>query len=62
MNCVFCGEEISGRPIRQGGQIYCSMECLDTAVEVGSNEDDYEDDDVQDDGLDLDYFDEADEF
>ena len=62
MDCVFCGEEISGRPIRQGGQIYCSMECLDTAVEVESNEDDYELEEVIDDGLDMDYFDEADEF
>jgi hypothetical protein len=62
MNCVFCGEEIIGRPIRQDGQVYCSIDCLDTATEVGIDQDDYEMEEVPDDGLDLDYFEEADEY
>jgi len=65
MNCVFCGEEITGRPIRQDGQVFCSIDCLDTAAEVGfdgDDEDEYEMDEIEDDGLDLDYFEETDEY
>jgi hypothetical protein len=39
MNCAFCGEEFSGRPIRQGDQVFCSIECADMAAEIGVDDD-----------------------
>ena len=39
MICEFCGEEFAGRPVRQGGQIFCSIGCADAAAEVGIDDD-----------------------
>ena len=38
MNCAYCGEEFSGRPVRQGDQIYCSIGCADMAAGVDIDE------------------------
>ncbi len=62
MDCVFCADEITGRPIRQDGQVYCSIDCVDTATEVGIDEDEYGMEEVQVDSLDMDFYEEADEY
>ena len=59
MNCVFCEDEIIGRPIHREGQVYCSIDCLDTAAEVDIEEDEYEMEDLQDDSLDMDFYEEV---
>ena len=38
MICSFCGEEISGKPIRQIGKYYCSLECANNAAGASSEE------------------------
>ena len=40
MVCKFCGEEFSGRPVRQGGFVFCSIECANMAADIGTDEDD----------------------
>ena len=62
MNCVFCGDEITGRPIRREGQVYCSLDCVYTAAEVSSDEDEYRMEDIHDDSLDMDLYEEVDEY
>jgi len=62
MDCVFCGNEITGRPIRQDGQVYCSIDCADTAAEVGADIDEYGMEEVRDDNLDIDFYEEIDEY
>ncbi len=62
MDCVFCGNEIAGRPIRQDGHVYCSIDCADTASEVGIDEDEYGMEEYQDDNLDMDFYEEAIEY
>jgi hypothetical protein len=41
MICAFCGEKFSGKPIKQGGQVYCSIECADMAAEVVAEDEEY---------------------
>ncbi|MCP4703281.1 MAG: hypothetical protein GY865_01625 [candidate division Zixibacteria bacterium] len=62
MDCVFCGEAIIGRAIRRDGQVYCSTDCLDTVAEVKSDDDEFRMENVVDDSVDMDYYDEVDEF
>jgi len=31
MFCANCSEKITGKPIRQGGEYYCSLECANLA-------------------------------
>ena len=57
MVCEFCGEEFEGKPVRQAGQIFCSIECADMAAEVGTDDDDY----YEEDELDLNPIDEEEE-
>ena len=48
MNCSQCGDEITGRPVKQGGEFYCSLECANQAS--GHNEDQdsfYEESDLE---------------
>jgi len=45
MVCEFCGEEFKGKPVKQGGQVFCSIECANMAAEVGSDDDEYYDED-----------------
>ncbi len=56
MVCEFCGEEFEGKPVSQGGQIFCSIECADMAADVGTDDDD--DDYYEEDELDLNPIDE----
>jgi hypothetical protein len=58
MICAFCGEKFTGKPIKQGGQVYCSIECADMAAEVVSEDEDY----YEEDNLDIDNLDEDDEY
>ncbi|MEW5924732.1 MAG: hypothetical protein AB1746_12165 [Candidatus Zixiibacteriota bacterium] len=47
MVCEFCGEEFDGKPVRQAGQVFCSIECADMAAEVGTDDEEYyEEDDL----------------
>ena len=32
MNCAYCKEEISGKPVTQENDHYCSLECANAAV------------------------------
>ena len=54
MVCEFCGEEFEGKPVRQAGQVFCSIECADMAAEVGTDDEDY----FEEDELDLNPMDE----
>jgi len=43
MRCAECGEKIDGKPYRQSGIVYCSLECANVAagIDVNEEEDDY---------------------
>jgi hypothetical protein len=41
MICAFCGDKFNGRPVKQGGQVFCSIECADRAAEIGVEEEDF---------------------
>ncbi|MCX6829794.1 MAG: hypothetical protein NT002_11020 [candidate division Zixibacteria bacterium] len=58
MICAFCGEKFMGKPVKQGGQFYCSIECADMAAEVVSEDEDYE----EDENLDIENYEEEDEY
>jgi len=63
MECAFCGEELTGSPVRQNGHTYCSVDCAEMAAEVGIDEDELElGDEEEEDDLDLDYSDDYDEY
>jgi hypothetical protein len=47
-----------GKPVKQGGQFYCSIECADMAAEVVSEDEDYE----EDENLDIENYEEEDEY
>lgn len=51
MICDFCGEEFTGRPVKDGEQMYCSIACADAAADVGRDGDDedgyYEEDSLE---------------
>ncbi|MDH4156808.1 MAG: hypothetical protein OEW00_05985 [candidate division Zixibacteria bacterium] len=38
MQCRHCGEEITGRPVRQGSDFFCSLECANLASGISSDE------------------------
>jgi hypothetical protein len=59
MVCKFCGEEFPGKPIRQGGFIFCSIECANMAADIGTDEDDEY---FEEEALDLDTVDEEDAY
>jgi len=40
MRCAECGDEITGKQYWQGGLVYCSLECADTAAGLNTGEDD----------------------
>ncbi len=50
MICAFCQAEISGKPIRQGGEYYCSLECANAAsgIEADDGEEYFEEDAIED--------------
>ena len=41
MRCRFCGKELSDKPIRQSGQIFCSNECIKLANDIALEEANY---------------------
>jgi hypothetical protein len=40
MRCAFCEDKIHGKPIRQAGQNYCSLECANLASGAHLDDDD----------------------
>jgi hypothetical protein len=58
MICAFCGEKFTGKPIKQGGQIFCSIECADMAAEVVTEDEEY----YEEENLDADNFEDEDEY
>jgi len=46
MRCAYCGDEFTGKAIRQDGEAYCSMSCADQAIAEEEYEDyeEYEED------------------
>ena len=38
MYCAQCSEKIQGRPVRQGADIFCSMECANQAAGLETEE------------------------
>ena len=49
MLCSFCGEEIVGKPVKQGGEIYCSLECANQASGIDEEDEGYFEEDPVDD-------------
>ena len=42
MRCAECGDEIKGKPVKQDGELYCSLECAYLAAGFDpDDEDDY---------------------
>ncbi len=67
MRCAYCGEEFTGKAIRQDGEIYCSRSCADQAIAEEEYDDyvDFDSDDnddyrdvVYEEGFELEYYDE----
>jgi hypothetical protein len=55
MICFYCGEEFTGRAVKEGGQIFCSIACADAAADAGGEEEDegyYEEDTLEYNSLD----------
>lgn len=48
MNCAQCGDSISGNPIKQGEDFFCSLECANAAAGYASEDEEsyYEEDDI----------------
>lgn len=40
MLCAKCGEEIKGRPVKEGSEFFCSLECANQASGLESDEQD----------------------
>jgi len=40
MYCAHCNEQFSGKPVRQGGEYYCSLECANLASGIVPDEED----------------------
>lgn len=65
MRCAYCGDEFTGKAIRQDGEIYCSRSCADQAIaeeefddyEVYEEDDDDYRDVVYEEGFELGYLD-----
>lgn len=46
MRCGHCGEEFMGKPVKQDGEMFCSLECAYRAAGLEpEEEDDYYDED-----------------
>jgi hypothetical protein len=50
MFCAHCAEKITGKPIRQGGEYYCSLECANAAsgIATDDSEEYFEEDAIED--------------
>ncbi|HOP06270.1 MAG TPA: hypothetical protein PLF13_03160 [candidate division Zixibacteria bacterium] len=38
--CSYCSEPINGKPINQGGEYFCSLECAHRALGIDTDEPD----------------------
>ncbi len=50
MQCSNCGEKIVGKPVKQTGEFYCSLECANVAagIDPAEEEEDYfEEDEIE---------------
>jgi hypothetical protein len=50
MQCNHCGEEITGRPVKQGSEYYCSLECANRASGLGPEDEEegyYEENEIE---------------
>jgi hypothetical protein len=49
MYCAFCNEKISGIPVKQASEFYCSLECANLAsgIDPEEAEEYYEEGDLQ---------------
>ncbi len=49
MRCAYCCDEFTGRPVKQGEEDYCSVECANLAAGIEEEEGpSYYDEDVLD--------------
>ena len=50
MFCAYCNEKIEGKPIKQGGEYYCSLECANLASGIEPEEEEayFEEEAIQD--------------
>ena len=50
LHCANCSEKILGKPVRQGGDIFCSLECANMAAGIDPEENDgyFEEDSLED--------------
>ncbi len=39
MRCAECGEKLTGKPIRKGTRVFCSIDCAESAAEDRFDED-----------------------
>lgn len=58
MRCAECGDKITGKPVRKGTRVFCSIDCAESAAEDKFEEDedqilDEEFDDLDDEDLEL---------
>ena len=50
MRCSHCGESINGRPIKQGNEYFCSLECANLAFGISPEEEEggyYEENEIE---------------
>lgn len=50
MLCSQCGEEIVGKPVKQAGEFYCSLECANIAAGIDPDEEEedyFEEDEIE---------------
>lgn len=50
MNCSQCGEKITGRPVKQGNEYFCSLECANLANGISPDEEEesyFEEDEIE---------------
>lgn len=38
MFCAYCSDKITGYPVKQGSEYYCSLECANLASGIGPDE------------------------
>ncbi|MGD8923129.1 MAG: hypothetical protein PVH24_07745 [Candidatus Zixiibacteriota bacterium] len=46
MHCAYCSEKIIGKPIKQGAEYFCSLECANLASGIDPEEEDYYEEDL----------------
>jgi len=39
VHCAYCSEKIMGEPLKQAGNLYCSLECVKLATGIDPDED-----------------------